>query len=82
MLNIKILGSGCSNCKRLESETRAALEEAHLDYVLEKVTDYADISTYGILATPGLVINEQIVSAGKIPRRSQISDWAKQVANA
>lgn len=80
MLNIKVLGSGCANCKRLEAETRAALDEAGIAYDLAKVTDYADIMSYGILSTPGLVINEKVVSAGRIPKRQQIIEWAKQSA--
>ncbi len=80
MLNIKVLGSGCANCKRLEAETRAALDEAGITYDLAKVTDYADIMAYGIMSTPGLVINEKVVSAGRIPKRQQIVEWAKRSA--
>ena len=79
MLNIKVLGSGCANCKRLEAETRTALDGAGITYELEKVTDYADIAAYGILSTPGLVINEQVMSAGRIPKRDQIVGWAREV---
>lgn len=78
MLTIKILGSGCANCKRLEAETRAALDEIGLAYDLVKVTEYEDIMAYGILATPGLVMNETVLSAGRIPKRPQIVEWAKQ----
>jgi len=82
MLQIKVLGSGCQNCKRLEAETRAALDEAGIVYELLKVTEYEDIMTYGILSTPGLVINEQVLAAGRIPRRQQIVDWARQLQTA
>ncbi len=78
MLTIKILGSGCANCKRLEQEVRDALTDSTLDYEVVKVTDYANIGAYGILSTPGLVMNETVVSAGRIPKRQQIVDWAKQ----
>ncbi|MBI1282434.1 MAG: thioredoxin family protein [Anaerolineaceae bacterium] len=78
MLSIKVLGSGCANCKRLEAETRAALDEAGIAYDLAKVTDYADIMAYGILSTPGLVMNEKVLSAGRIPKRQQIVEWAAQ----
>jgi small redox-active disulfide protein 2 len=78
MINIKVLGSGCANCKRLEAETRAALDEAGIAYDLAKVTDYADIIAYGIMSTPGLVINEKVVSAGRIPKRQQIIEWVSQ----
>jgi len=78
MINIKVLGSGCANCKRLEAETRAALDEAGIAYDLAKVTHYADIMGYGIMSTPGLVINEKVVSAGRIPKRQQIIEWVSQ----
>ena len=79
MLNIKILGSGCANCKRLEAETRAALDAAGIVYDLLKVTDYADIMAYGVMSTPALVINEQVVSSGRIPARSKIVELAHEV---
>ena len=78
MLQIKVLGSGCANCKRLEQEVKEALSGSALEYEIIKVTDYADIMAYGILSTPGLVINETVVSAGRIPKRLQIVEWAKQ----
>lgn len=77
-LNVKILGSGCPNCKRLEAETRAALDEAGIIYDLEKVTEYADIAAYGIMSTPGLVMNENVVSYGRIPKRADIAAWAAE----
>lgn len=52
MLNVKVLGSGCPNCQRLEAEVRAALDEAAIAYQLTKVTDYADITAYGVMNTP------------------------------
>jgi small redox-active disulfide protein 2 len=78
MIEVKILGTGCPNCKRLEAETRAALDSAQIPYVLTKVTEIDQIAGYGILATPGLVMNEQVVSAGKIPARSWIVKWAQE----
>ena len=79
MLNIKILGGGCANCKRLEQEVREALADSVLEYEVVKVTDYADIMAYGILSTPGLVMNEKVLSTGRIPKRQQIVEWAAQV---
>ncbi len=78
MLNIKVLGSGCPNCQRLERETRTALDEATIEYELTKVTDYADIASYGVMNTPALVINEEVVSSGKIPKHDQIVNWARE----
>jgi small redox-active disulfide protein 2 len=77
MLNIKVLGAGCVNCKRLEAETRAALEAAGIPFELTKVTDYADIMAYGVMSTPALVINEQVVSSGRILARSKIVEMAQ-----
>lgn len=67
MINIKILGSGCANCKRLEATARKVVTVAGLAAEIEKVTDYAEISKWGLLATPGLVINDKLVAAGRIP---------------
>lgn len=80
MLTVKILGSGCPNCKRLESETRAALDAAQpgFEYEVIKVTDYTDIVSYGVMSTPALVINEKVVSAGRIPKADQIVQWARE----
>ncbi|MAU11825.1 MAG: thioredoxin family protein [Anaerolineaceae bacterium] len=82
MLTIKILGSGCPNCKRLEREVNDALSGQAVDFEVIKVTDYADIMTYGIMSTPGLVMNETVLSTGRIPKRQQIIDWALQYQTA
>ena len=76
MLTIKVLGAGCPNCKKLEAETRAALDAPSIAYNLIKVTDYAEIAAYGVMQTPALVINEKVVSTGRIPNRGQIVSWA------
>ena len=75
MLIIKILGSGCANCKRLEAITRKVVEKYHLDSEIIKVTDYNEIMKFPILATPGLVLNEKVLSAGRIPSESEIENW-------
>lgn len=82
MLTIKILGAGCANCKRLEQEVKEALTDSTIEYEIIKVTDYADIMTYGIMSTPGLVMNETVLSTGRIPKRQQIIDWAIQYQTA
>ena len=61
-MNIKILGSGCKNCVALERNTREALAEMDLDAEVTKVTDYPTIASYGIMKTPGLVVDEQVFS--------------------
>ncbi|MHC1740590.1 MAG: thioredoxin family protein [Anaerolineaceae bacterium] len=75
MVNIKVLGSGCANCKRLEETARKAVATLGIEAEIEKVTDYAEIMKYPILSTPGLVINEKLVSAGRIPTEKEITDW-------
>ncbi len=82
MLNIKVLGAGCENCNRLEKETRAALGAPAIAYELTKVTDYGEIASYGVMNTPGLVINEKVVSSGQIPKRGQILSWAIEAQDA
>lgn len=76
MLNIKVLGSGCPNCQKVEANARQALEDFKPagGFELTKVTDPVDISEY-VLKTPGLVINETVVSEGRIPDASEIMTW-------
>lgn len=78
MINIKVLGSGCANCKRLEQITRKAVEELHIKAEIEKVTDMAEIMKWPILATPGLVINNKVVSSGRIPSEAEINAWLQE----
>jgi small redox-active disulfide protein 2 len=73
-MNIKILGSGCANCINLEKVTRLAASELGIDATFEKVTDYADIASYGIMRTPGLVVDEQVLLAGRVPTAAQVKE--------
>jgi small redox-active disulfide protein 2 len=75
MLTIKVLGSGCANCKRVEALAKQAVAQMDVQAEVIKVTDYADIMRYNILSTPGLVINEKVVSAGRIPSEAEVSTW-------
>ena len=75
MLTIKVLGSGCENCKRLAWLTERVINHLNLAAQIVKVTDYAEMMQYNIMSTPGLVINEKLVSAGKIPTEAQITTW-------
>jgi small redox-active disulfide protein 2 len=75
MLTIKILGSGCANCKKLESVAREAAAAAGLQAEFVKVTDMKAIMAYDLLSTPGLVINEKLVSSGRIPTQAEVRQW-------
>jgi len=75
MLTIKVLGSGCANCKRVEQIARKVVTEMSLEAEVVKVTDYNDITAYNILSTPGLVINENVVCAGRIPTPAEVTTW-------
>jgi small redox-active disulfide protein 2 len=77
MINIKVLGSGCANCRRLEQIARKVVEENQVQAEIEKVTDYAEIMKYGIMSTPGLVVNGKVVSAGRIPSETEVNGWLK-----
>jgi small redox-active disulfide protein 2 len=79
MLTIKVLGPGCENCKKVEAAARQAIGSLGLEATVVKVTDYAEITKYPILSTPGLVINEKVVCAGRIPTPAEVTTW---LANA
>jgi small redox-active disulfide protein 2 len=72
---IQVLGSGCDNCKRLERAANEAIEMAGIDAEIVKVTDYGQIAAYGILSTPGLVIDGKVVSYGRVPSAGDIAEW-------
>ena len=85
-LSIKVLGPGCINCYRVEQQATAALEklaeeEPTLEATLQHVTDFAEIMKYPILATPGLVVNEKLVCAGRIPKVEEVIGWLREATN-
>ena len=75
MLTIKVLGSGCENCKKVEAIARKAVAGLALEAQVIHVTDFAEIHKYPILATPGLVVNEKVVCAGRIPNEAEVTTW-------
>ena len=75
MLVVKVLGTGCPKCKKLEELARSAVAEMAVEADVQKVTDIASIMDYNVLATPGLVINETVVSSGRLPSVAEISTW-------
>lgn len=79
-MEIRILGTGCPNCIRLERVAREAAQEAGIQAEFVKVTDIREIMTYPILGTPGLVINGQVKSSGRIPRKEEIIAWLKNAS--
>ena len=75
MLTIKVLGSGCANCKKLEAITHEVVDQMGVEAEIIKVTEYPDIMAYNIMSTPGLVINEKVVSTGRIPTPAEVTTW-------
>ena len=75
MLTIKVLGSGCANCKRVEQIARKVVADLGVEAEVIKITDYNAIMAYNVLSTPGLVINEKVVSTGRIPAPAEVTTW-------
>ncbi len=71
-MEIKILGTGCAKCKQLEKTVREAVDEMGLDAEVEKVTEFSDIMAYGIMSTPGLVVNGEVRLAGRLPKLAEV----------
>jgi small redox-active disulfide protein 2 len=77
-MEIKILGTGCKNCINLTKNTEGALQELGMEATITKVTDMKDIAKYGIMRTPGLVIDEKVVSYGKVASVKEIEELLKK----
>jgi small redox-active disulfide protein 2 len=78
MITVKVLGTGCSKCKLLEQRLQTLKTEHHLDFELIKVTDLEEIISYRIMMTPGLVIDDKLVSVGSVPKDAQLLQWLQE----
>ncbi|HEB56318.1 MAG TPA: thioredoxin family protein [Gammaproteobacteria bacterium] len=77
MKKIKVLGTGCANCKTTLKLIEEAAKQAGADIELEKVEDIGDIMAYGVMSTPGVVIDEKVVHAGGVPDRKTVASWVE-----
>lgn len=75
MLTIKILGPGCENCKKLAYLAERAVTHLGIEAQINKVTEYPEIMKYNVMSTPGLVVNEKLVSSGRIPSEAEITTF-------
>ena len=78
MLVIKVLGTGCRNCVRVQNEVELILKETGIEATIEKVEDIKGIMEYQVMRTPGLVINEKVKSSGRIPKRDEIIKFIQE----
>ena len=78
MKNIKVLGSGCRNCEITANAIAQAAKEAGVEIELEKITDIAGIMAYGVMSTPGVVVDGKVVHAGGIPGPDQVRTWVQE----
>lgn len=74
-MNIKVLGSGCANCKKLEENTRKAVEELGIEATIEKVEDFKKILGYGVMKTPALVVDEKVKIMGRVAAPDEIKKY-------
>lgn len=81
MLIVKVLGSGCANCKRVEQIAQKVITDLAIEAEVVKITDYNQISEYNILSTPGLVVNEKVVCSGRIPTPAEVTTWVTDALN-
>lgn len=82
MLVVKVLGPGCNNCKMVEAVARQAIATLGIEADIVKITNWDDIKKYPILSTPGLVINEKLVSGGRIPSEAEVVTWLADAAGS
>ncbi len=78
MISVKVLGTGCKKCQTLEAKVRNLVAANKIEATVEKVTDLQEMVRYGIMMTPGLIINEKVKSFGIIPKDDQIINWLRE----
>ncbi|MEJ5261301.1 MAG: thioredoxin family protein [Ignavibacterium sp.] len=78
MLDIKVIGSGCANCIKLENLVKEVVTEKNLQANIEKITDREKFLDYGIMMTPGLIVNGKVLAMGKIPTKSTLEHWLEK----
>lgn len=79
-MDIKVLGTGCPKCKRLESAARDAVARLGIAATVTKIEDIDQILAYDVMMTPGLMINDKVVSVGRVPRTAEIQAWIAEAA--
>ena len=75
MKNVKVLGPGCKRCEATEQMVRSEAQKLGVEVTIEKVTDYAEIAKFGIVSTPGVVIDGKVVHAGGLPKAEDLAQW-------
>lgn len=81
MKNVKVLGTGCANCKRTLALIEEVAKANNVDVELEKIEDIAAIMGYGVMSTPGVVVDGMVVHAGGVPDRKKVEGWLSGAAN-
>ena len=76
-MEIKVLGPGCAKCSQAEKVVNEAVAETGVDAQIEKITDTMEIAGYGVFGTPAIVINGEVKSVGKVPKKEQVKSWLK-----
>jgi small redox-active disulfide protein 2 len=75
IMDIKVLGPGCPKCQQTEKVVKEAVAEAGVDAQIEKITDTMEIAGYGVFGTPAVVVDGEVKSVGKIPKKADIKTW-------
>lgn len=79
MMNVKVLGGGCSKCETLLANAKEAIEKAGVKAEVEYITDMEQVMSYGVMSMPAIVVNEQVVSMGKVLKTAQVEELLKKL---